>query len=357
MTSLFDDLKEGLQEAIAFAKGEGPARVTRFEIEPVITYTNVEIREIRTNAKMTQAVFALYMGVSIKTVEAWESGRTHPTGPACRLMTILAEGKQQPDFVKVSQCGGMDFRTAADSRFRIITDSGEITAVVCCMPPHLSDGGEDKAPAADSIYLDTGLTAEEVKKRVSLGDTAAYDVTPSKLLNNRFTCSSTDNRASCAVLIRVAQMIKENPVNTGVTFAFTSQEETYGKGAMTSAYSVNPDKAICIDVSFAVQQGVSECTGGKLGEGAMICISPVLSKKMSGALTDIAKKHNIPYQLEVTGGLTGTNGDKISVTRSGIPTAVVSVPQRNMHTPAEVISLDDIENTARLVYEYLRSVC
>ena len=260
-------------------------------------------------------------------------------------------------FVKVSQCGGMDFRTAADSRFRIITDSGEITAVVCCMPPHLSDGGEDKAPAADSIYLDTGLTAEEVKKRVSLGDTAAYDVTPSKLLNNRFTCSSTDNRASCAVLIRVAQMIKENPVNTGVTFAFTSQEETYGKGAMTSAYSVNPDKAICIDVSFAVQQGVSECTGGKLGEGAMICISPVLSKKMSGALTDIAKEHNIPYQLEVTGGLTGTNGDKISVTRSGIPTAVVSVPQRNMHTPAEVISLDDIENTARLVYEYLRSVC
>ena len=103
MTSLFDDLKEGLQEAIAFAKGEGPARVTRSEIEPVITYTNVEIREIRTNAKMTQAVFALYMGVSIKTVEAWESGRTHPTGPACRLMTILAEGKQQPDFVKVLQ--------------------------------------------------------------------------------------------------------------------------------------------------------------------------------------------------------------------------------------------------------------
>ena len=103
MTSLFDDLKEGLQEAIAFAKGEGPARVTRFEIEPEITYTNVEIREIRTNAKMTQAVFALYMGVSIKTVEAWESGRTHPTGPACRLMTILAEGKQQPDFVKVLQ--------------------------------------------------------------------------------------------------------------------------------------------------------------------------------------------------------------------------------------------------------------
>ena len=101
MNSLFDDLKEGLQEAIAFAKGEGPARVTRFEIDPVVTYTNDEIREIRKNAKMTQAVFALYMGVSVKTVEAWENGRTHPTGPACRLMTILAEGKEQPDFVRI----------------------------------------------------------------------------------------------------------------------------------------------------------------------------------------------------------------------------------------------------------------
>ena len=101
MTSLFDDLKEGLQEAIAFAKGEGPARVTRFEIETVITYTNTEIREIRKNAKMTRAAFALYMGISVKTVEAWENGGTHPTGPACRLMTILAKGKEQPDFVRI----------------------------------------------------------------------------------------------------------------------------------------------------------------------------------------------------------------------------------------------------------------
>ena len=101
MTSLFDDLKEGLQEAIAFAKGEGPGRVTRFEIEPVISYTNDEIRTIRKNANMTQSVFALYMGVSVKTVEAWESGKTHPTGPARRLMTLLAEHREQPDYVRI----------------------------------------------------------------------------------------------------------------------------------------------------------------------------------------------------------------------------------------------------------------
>lgn len=257
-------------------------------------------------------------------------------------------------FVKVSSCGGMDYRVVQDTRFKIITDSGEISAVVCCMPPHLSDGGEDKAPAADSIYLDTGLTSDEVKNAVKLGDTAAYDVSPALLLNNRFACCSTDNRAGCAVLIRTAQLIKENPVNTGVTLAFTSQEETFGKGAMTAAYSVNPDEAVCIDVSFAQQRGVSETEGGKLGEGAMICISPVLSKRMYNKFISVAKNLGIPYQLEVTGGLTGTNGDKISVTRSGIPTAVISVAQRNMHTPAEIISIDDIENTARLLYEYIK---
>ncbi|MBQ6312567.1 MAG: helix-turn-helix domain-containing protein [Lachnospiraceae bacterium] len=93
MTSLFDDLKQGLQEAIDFANGSGPARVTTYMIEPVKELNNEEIKRIRRNANMTQAVFADYLGVSVKTVEAWERGRTHPTGPAYRLMNILSENQ------------------------------------------------------------------------------------------------------------------------------------------------------------------------------------------------------------------------------------------------------------------------
>lgn len=256
-------------------------------------------------------------------------------------------------FLKVSSCGGMDCRVVQDTRFKVLTDSGEITAVACCMPPHLSDGGEDKAPTADSIYLDTGLPADKVKSLVSVGDTVAFDLTPALLLNNRFTCCSTDNRVSCALLINLAKTIKENPVKSGVTFAFTSQEETFGKGASTAAYTVNPDEAVVIDVSFARQAGVAENESGELGKGGMICISTILSRKMSDKLIDISKSKDIPYQLEVVGGATGTNADKISITRSGIPTAVVSIPQRNMHTLAEIISVDDIESTAKLLYEYI----
>jgi putative transcriptional regulator len=94
MTSLFDDLRQGLEEAIDYEKGKGPARTVTYIITPVKEYTKEEIREIRRKAGMTQSVFASYMGVSQKTVEAWECGRTHPTGPACRLLNILDSGKE-----------------------------------------------------------------------------------------------------------------------------------------------------------------------------------------------------------------------------------------------------------------------
>ena len=93
MSSLFDDLREGLEEAISYEKGTGKAKTKTYMMLPVNEDSNKEIREIRMKAGMTQSVFASYMGVSKKTVEAWECGRTHPTGPVFRLLDILASGE------------------------------------------------------------------------------------------------------------------------------------------------------------------------------------------------------------------------------------------------------------------------
>ena len=102
MSSLFDDLKKGLQEAIDFEKGTGKAKSVTYIIDPVKEYDNKKIKDIRTKSGMTQTVFANYLGVSKKTVEAWECGRTHPTGPACRLLDILDAGKEtELSFVSV----------------------------------------------------------------------------------------------------------------------------------------------------------------------------------------------------------------------------------------------------------------
>lgn len=100
MSSLFDDLKEGLEEAIAYEKGDGEAKTKTFMIMPVKEYTGKEIRDIRKKAGMTQSVFASYMGVSIKTIEAWEGGRTHPTGPVFRLLDILSK-EDKMDYIVV----------------------------------------------------------------------------------------------------------------------------------------------------------------------------------------------------------------------------------------------------------------
>ena len=103
MSSLFEDLREGLQEAIDYEKGSGKAKRTVFMITPVNKYSNEQIKYIRNKSGMTQAVFANYLGVSKKTVEAWELGRTHPTGPACRLLDILDQGKEtELSFVSVN---------------------------------------------------------------------------------------------------------------------------------------------------------------------------------------------------------------------------------------------------------------
>ena len=105
MSALFDDLYQGLQEAIDYEKGTGTAKVTtirNYEIAPIRKFSNTEIRSIRQRACMTQAVFAEYFGVSTKTIEAWERGKTHPTGPACRLLDILASGKEHElSFVQI----------------------------------------------------------------------------------------------------------------------------------------------------------------------------------------------------------------------------------------------------------------
>ena len=95
MSTLFDDLQEGLLQAIDYAKGKGPARTITYRIDPVVELNKDQIREIRMQAQMTQNVFANYLGVSVKTVEAWERGRTHPTGPAFRLMSFLAQNQIQ----------------------------------------------------------------------------------------------------------------------------------------------------------------------------------------------------------------------------------------------------------------------
>ena len=258
-------------------------------------------------------------------------------------------------FVKVASCGGIDVRVLADT---VVVSSGEnpIKGVVCCMPPHLSDGGEDKADTIDKVWIDFGLPYEKVIEKIKIGDVLTFYGEPKELLNNRITAPALDDRCGVAALIRCAELINKREISYKVVILLSVQEETYGTGAKTGAYQINADEAIAVDVSFASQPDVSgQYAGIELSKGPVICISPILSKKMIKKLVQIAEEKNIPFQYEPISSATGTNADHISVTGSGVSSAVVSIPQRYMHTPIEVIDISDVENTATLLAEYIIS--
>lgn len=256
-------------------------------------------------------------------------------------------------FVKVDKCGGMDSRVLQNAR---MTASDGSTGTVCCLPPHLSDGSEDKATPISKVWVDFGMTADEVKEHIRVGDTLTFVSKPRMLLNDIVTSPALDNRCSVAALIQCAVMLHGKDIPYRVVLLFSAQEETYGTGAATGAYRVNADEAIAVDVSFASQPDVSGQYGKiKLGGGPMIGIAPGLHKGMVNRLTALCRENDIPYQLEPMGGRTGTNADHIAISRSGVKTAMVSIPQRYMHTAVEAVALSDVESTAKLLAEYIMS--
>lgn len=253
-------------------------------------------------------------------------------------------------FIKAEPVGGMDLRALAGT---VVTVQGTeaVTGVICTLPPHLVK--KEDGMTRDMIWIDTGLSAEQVRRIVKPGDTALVRSTFRELLNRQVAVSALDNRAGCAVLIRCAQLLDQKLRHTRVSLVFSSQEETNESGAKTAAFLLQPDEAIVVDVGFARQDGVPASQSGAMGKGPIFSIAPVLSRRLTDALMETADRLDISYDYEVDGGNTGTNADGIAVTGSGIPCAVISVPEKNMHTQTETVSLDDIDSTAAVIAEYI----
>lgn len=266
---------------------------------------------------------------------------------------LMVTNINEQGFVKADKCGGIDSRVLQNAC--LVAPDG-ITGTVCCLPPHLSDGSEDKATPVSKTWIDFGMSAREIKAHLAVGDVLTFVSQPRMLLNNRVTSPALDNRCSVAALIQTAALLHEKELPCKVVLLFSAQEETYGSGAATGAFRIDADEAVAVDVSFAEQPDISgQYAKIKLGGGPMIGISPILNKAMTDKLKSLCKQNDISCQLEPIAGRTGTNADKIALTRGGVKTAMVSIPQRYMHTAAEVVAVDDVEATARLLAAYLLS--
>ncbi len=252
-------------------------------------------------------------------------------------------------FIKVANIGGIDKRLLPAQQV-IIHGTRDIGGVFCSIPPHLAKSNQ-QIPEIEDMAIDTGLTGAELEEIVSLGDIVNFDVPCRELLNNRITGGALDDRSGVATILYALDLLKGRTLKYNLAIAFTTQEELGERGAKITANILNPDIAVAVDVSFAMAQGEDSKKCGYLGKGAMIGVSPSLSREISDELVKTAREGNLPYQIEVMNGLTSTNADQYA--DHGAKACTVSIPLRNMHTPAEVIDIADVVNTAKLLAEFI----
>ena len=259
-------------------------------------------------------------------------------------------------FLHVDRTGGVDRRVLAGAEVYVLGRK-KLCGVVCSTPPHLQTGSDGKVPDWDGIYIDIGDPADKAKELVSPGTRAVVRSKPVQLLGSRIAGKSLDDRAGVAALIRVVELLEpeSDRLPCRLTILFSAQEETGGNGAATAAFSTEPTQAIAVDAGFGRQPGAPREKTGDLGKGPMIGDSPVLDREITLRLRELADLSGIDWQYDIMGGTTGTNADDIALSRGGVRTGLVSIPVRSMHTAAEIADLEDIENTARLLAEYVRT--
>lgn len=257
-------------------------------------------------------------------------------------------------FVGFVSIGGIDRRILPGAEV-VIHGKTDITGVIGAKPPHLQEVGEaDNAPELTEMAIDTGLSYDELIKQTSVGDAITFKDGVVRLLGDCIASKTMDDRAGVAVLIDVMRQLKDKEIPVNVYAVAAVCEEIGGRGAATAGYSIQPEAAIAIDVTHGVTPDNSK-GAFELGSGVAVAVGPNIHTAMSKRLIELAKKKEIKYLIEVEGGDTGTDAWLLQVAGEGIPTALLSIPLRYMHTTIETLSLSDVQSVSRLIAEFLEN--
>lgn len=255
-------------------------------------------------------------------------------------------------FLTVSNVGGIDIRSLP-SRTVTVHGKKKISAVFCAVPPHLSSG-ENEYTNISEIKLDTAL-GKDAEKFVSKGDFVTFASLPFSLNGDTVCGRSFDDRAGVVCLLETARRLKNRKLPVNVVFSISAGEELGLRGVRTAAFTVAPQESVAVDVTFGNAPSINSEDCCPVGGGGMIGISPVLDKSVSRKLLEIARENQIPHGVEIMGDRTGTNADMIGISRSGVKTATLSIPIRNMHTEVEILKLSDIFAVCDLLESYILS--
>ena len=276
---------------------------------------------------------------------------------------VITQYIDDDGFLYISPIGGWDAQVLVGQRIRLLTAQGDVVGVIGRRPIHLAkDADRKRATKFEDLWLDIGAkNRAEAEARVSVGDPGVIDSRAHDFPNNRLVSRSIDDRIGAFAALEILRRYAERPGAARLVAAGTTQEEIAwtGGGALVAANIVRPKMAIVIDVTFATDHpDIEKKTIGdhRLGSGPVISRGALLSPVVFELLRGAAKARNIPFTVHAAGRETATNADAIHIAQEGVATALVSIPNRYMHSPNEMVSLDDVDHTIELIAEVCRMV-
>ncbi len=263
-------------------------------------------------------------------------------------------------FLRFGEVGGWDPVVLVGQRVAITTRAGTIPGVIGRKPIHLMKGPDrEKMPEIKDLHIDIGAKdGDHARELVRIGDVGVIDAEPVGMPGERLVARALDNRIGCYVAARAAQLVAQAGGAPGDVIALAvAQEETTFAGARTSAFALEPDLAIVVDVTFATDQpgiDLGPITKHPLDSGCVIARGTALHPAVTELLYETAEQEGLAFTVESLGRHTGTDADAVHLSRSGVPTGLVSVPIRYMHSPVELVSLADIEVAAQVIAAFAR---
>ncbi|MBA2262305.1 MAG: M20/M25/M40 family metallo-hydrolase [Solirubrobacterales bacterium] len=258
-------------------------------------------------------------------------------------------------FLYFAGIGGWDPQILVGQRIEVLTAGGPLAGVIGKKPIHLLREEERKKVAElRDLHIDIGAaSAEEAREAVRVGDVAVLAGEPVELHGGRVASRALDNRLGAFIALEAARLVARDGGASGDVVAVAGvQEEVTMAGARTTAYALQPDAAIVVDVTHASDApGIDAREAGEhpLGSGAVVARGATLHPAVTGLLLDTAREDGLAHTVDATTGRTGTDADAVHLSRGGVPTGMVSIPLRYMHSPVEVVQLSDIEACAQLV--------
>lgn len=269
---------------------------------------------------------------------------------------FMVKDIEENGFLRFTNVGGIDPRTILGQEV-IVHGKENLFGVIGAKPPHLQDAKEqDKGIKMEDMTIDIGYSYERVKELVGIGDSITINRSLIELKNQRVSGKALDDRAGLVALYECLKVLNDLNHEADVYLVATVQEEETMAGASTAAYRVNPDIGIAVDVGFATTPELDKADTIELGEGPGITLGGNIHPGLRKKLVVTAKEYNIPHQMEITVGPTGTDARAIQISREGIPSLVLSIPLRYMHTSVEVIDMTDINNTGKLLAFFIKEV-